>query len=136
MTDARRVGLAEVAPAFAALAHRIGCATAATTSSVGEPRSRVLRPVWTWDGKLLTGWVATLPTPVLTTHLASCPRMSLTYWHPSTQDTCTADCRAVLRRPSERGDGPLLVELWPYRLRVTGSGAAATLAWTAGTGPT
>jgi hypothetical protein len=55
--------------------------------------------------------------------------MSLTYWHP-THDTCTADCRATLR--AEASDRPGLIELWPYRIRVTVAGAVETLAWTAG----
>ena len=45
--------LAEVAPAFVEMAHRIVWCTAATVDSQGRPRSRILHPVWRWDGERL-----------------------------------------------------------------------------------
>lgn len=87
--------LTEVAPAFVEMAHRIVWCSAATVDMQGRPRSRILHPIWQWDGQQLLGWVATSPTPVKRTHLAAHPYMSLNYWSPS-HDTCTAECRARL----------------------------------------
>jgi hypothetical protein len=94
--------LAEVAPAFVEMAHRIVWCSAATVDRAGRPRSRILHPIWPWGGTLsgavtgaLTGWVATSPTPLKRAHLAAHPYVSLTYWDPS-HDTCTAECAAVL----------------------------------------
>ena len=85
--------LDEVAPAFVAMAHTIVWASAATVDSQGRPRSRILHPLWQWDGATLTGWIATGPTPAKRAHLAHSPYVSLNYWAPS-QDTCLAECRA------------------------------------------
>ena len=38
------------APAFVEMAHRIVWATVATVDERGRPRSRVLHPIWEWDG--------------------------------------------------------------------------------------
>ena len=85
--------LPDVALAFVAMAHRIVWATVATTERDGRPRTRVLHPIWAWDGEALTGWIATGATPVKARSLAAHPQVSLTYWDP-THDTCTADCDA------------------------------------------
>jgi len=85
--------LARVAPAFVEMAHRIVWCSAATVDASGRPRSRILHPLWQWDGKSLRGWIATGPTPVKRAHLAASPFVSLNYWDPS-QDTCVAECRA------------------------------------------
>ena len=86
--------LAEVAPAFVAMAHQIVWASAATVDTRGRPRSRILHPLWQWDGAQLVGWIATSPTPAKRAHLAAHPSMSLSYWQPS-HDTCVAECRAT-----------------------------------------
>ncbi len=86
--------LPEVAPAFVEMAHRIVWCTAATTGVDGRPRTRVLHPIWEWDGTSLTGWIATSPQSPKARDLAAVPALSLTYWTPS-HDTCTADCDAV-----------------------------------------
>jgi hypothetical protein len=85
--------LAKIAPAFVAMAHRIVWASAATVDRKGRPRSRVLHPLWQWDGVSLVGWIATGPTPTKRAHLEQSPNISLNYWAPS-QDTCLAECRA------------------------------------------
>lgn len=85
--------LAEVAPAFVAMAHRIVWATAATVDPDGRPATRVLHPVWEFDGDDLVGWIATSPQSPKRAHLDATPFVSLTYWD-ATQDTCTADCEA------------------------------------------
>lgn len=83
--------LEKIAPAFIEMAHSIVWASAATVDPNGRPRSRVLHPIWEWDGTDLFGWVATVPSPVKKAHLAVHPQMSLNYWAP-THDTCSAEC--------------------------------------------
>jgi len=95
MTD-----LAEIAPAFVELAHRIVWSSVATVDGEGRPRSRVLHPIWEWDGGALTGWIGTSPTPVKRAHLTASPYVSCNYWSPS-QDTCTAECQAEWRFDDE-----------------------------------
>ncbi len=85
--------LAVVAPAFVEMAHRIVWCSAATVGPQGRPRSRILHPIWQWDGQQLVGWVATGPTPAKRADIAASPYLALSYWSPS-HDTCTADCRA------------------------------------------
>ena len=92
--------LAEVAPAFVEMAHSIVWASAATVDGWGRPRSRILHPLWQWDGASLTGWIATGPTATKRAHLAHSPYVSLNYWAPS-QDTCLAECRAEWRLDDE-----------------------------------
>lgn len=87
--------LDEVGPAFLKMAHEIVWASAATVDRKGRPRSRVLHPIWQWDGSKLVGWVGTGPTPTKRAHLEQSPHVSINYWAPS-QDTCTAECRAEL----------------------------------------
>lgn len=86
--------LETVAPAFVEMAHRIVWASAATVDSAGRPRSRILHPLWEWDGSALKGWIATGPTPVKRADLEHSPYLSLNYWNPD-HDTCTADCAAT-----------------------------------------
>jgi hypothetical protein len=86
-------GLARVAPAFVEMAHRIVWCTATTVDRANRPRSRILHPIWQWDGHDLTGWIATSPTPVKRAHLAHSPYLSCGYWAPS-HDTCVAECEA------------------------------------------
>ena len=85
--------LADVAPEFVAMAHRIVWANVATVDALGRPRSRVLHPLWTWDGTELVGWVGTSPTPLKRAHLEHSPFVSVAYWSPQ-HDTCTAECEA------------------------------------------
>ena len=87
--------LSLVAPAFVAMAHRIVWCNAATVDTRGRPRSRILHPLWRWDGSQLVGWIATSPTPLKRAHLEAHPYMSLSYWSPE-HDTCVAECRAAL----------------------------------------
>ncbi len=138
--------LAAVAPTFVDMAHRIVWAVAATTNTKGQPSTRVLHPIWEWNGTDLTGWIATSPESLKARHLDTVPALSLTYWDAS-QDTCTADCDATwdatpeLRRegwdrfangPAPVGYLPSLIPGWtdpdvasfgvlrlrPYRLRL------------------
>jgi hypothetical protein len=98
--------LSDAAPAFIEMAHRIVWASAATVDAQGRPWTRVLHPIWLWDGERLTGWIATGPTPTKQAHLAAHPYVSLTYWDPS-HDTASAQCRASLHTDDETR-----TELW------------------------
>ena len=46
----RMESLETVAPAFVDMAHQIVWATAATVSTAGGPSTRILHPIWEWDG--------------------------------------------------------------------------------------
>jgi hypothetical protein len=119
--------LAKIAPAFVEMAHRIVWASAATVDSRGRPRTRILHPIWQWDGESLRGWIATSPTPAKRADLQASPYMSLNYWAPS-HDTCVADCRVTwifddetrtqvwntfLRTPEPVGYNPANIPAWP-----------------------
>lgn len=138
--------LAEIAPRFVEVAHRIVWCTVATTAPGGEPRTRILHPLWQWDDDAgtLVGWIATSPRSPKAAHLDAEPRLSLTYWDPA-QDIATAECTATFedakRRwlwdaftaaPAPVGYDPSIIPQWtspdaegfgalrldPYRLRV------------------
>lgn len=119
--------LTATAPAFIEMAHRIVWAGVATVDSHGRPRTRILHPIWQWDGQRLTGWIATSPTPAKRAHLAAHPYASVNYWSP-THDTCVAECRAALlvddatrvmvwelfkSGPQPVGYDPAIVPAWP-----------------------
>ncbi|MGE2733705.1 pyridoxamine 5'-phosphate oxidase family protein [Mycolicibacterium vaccae] len=139
--------LAQIAPAFVAMAHSIVWASVATVDADAKPRTRILHPLWEWDGTDLFGWVATVPSPVKRAHLSANPHVSVSYWSP-TQDTCSAECLVEWYRDDETraavwdkfatapapvgydpriipgwADGPTsegfaVLRLTPYRLRV------------------
>ncbi len=138
--------LTEIAPQFVAMAHSIVWSVVATIDPAGRPRTRVLHPIWEWDGAQLTGWIATSPLSPKAAHLAAHPAVSITYWSPS-HDTCTADCSAAwesgaeerragwdrfLHGPAPVGYDPSIIPPWtspevaafgvlrlsPHRLRV------------------
>ncbi len=92
--------IGKVAPAFITMAHRIVWCTAATVGPDNRPRSRILHPIWEWDGETLKGWIATGPTPLKLRHLEHSPYISLNYWAPD-QDTCVAECHAQWHRDDE-----------------------------------
>lgn len=85
--------LEETAQAFIDMAHRIVWCTVATVTPDGRPRTRILHPLWEWDGDALTGVIATGPTSVKRADLEASPAVSCSYWDP-THDTCRADCDA------------------------------------------
>ncbi len=142
-----QAALSDIAPAFVEMAHRIVWATVATVDPHRRPRTRILHPIWEWNGGELTGWIATAPTPVKRAHLDKNPQVSLAYWDPS-HDTCNAECRATwmfdeksrqrvwdlfANGPAPVGYDPAIVPVWadgptseafavlrldPWRLRV------------------
>lgn len=93
------------APVFRDMAHSIVWCTAATVTPSGAPSTRVLHPVWRWDGTSLQGWIATNPGSPKGVDLAANPRVSLTYW-TTNHDTCTAHCTTTwLTSDEERREG-------------------------------
>lgn len=84
------LSLSAVAPAFVEIAHRIVWCTVATVDSAGRPRTRILHPIWTWDGADLTGWIASSPLSPKARHIEGNHNVSATYWD-ATHDTCTVD---------------------------------------------
>jgi hypothetical protein len=139
--------LERTAPAFVDMAHSIVWASVATVDANGRPRTRILHPIWEWDGTDLLGWIATVPTPIKRAHLAAQPEVSVSYWSTN-HDTCSAEClvewyfddetrTAVWNRfadgPAPVGYDPYIIPMWkdgptsdqfavlrlaPYRLRV------------------
>ena len=138
--------LNEVAPAFVEMAHKIVWASAATVDTKGRPRSRILHPIWQWDGETLVGWVGKGPTPLKRAPLDATPYISLNYWDTS-HDTCVAECKTTwafddetrtmvwnlfLNTPPPIGYDPKIIPQWtsptceafaalklePWRLRV------------------
>lgn len=138
--------LSEVAPEFVEMAHRIVWCSVASVDAQGRPRSRILHPIWQWDGSQLVGWIGTGPTPTKRSHLKASPFMSVNYWTPS-HDTCVAECHAswafddetrimvwnlFANAPEPVGYDPAIVPAWgsptsdtfavlrldPWRLRV------------------
>ncbi len=134
------------APAFVEMAHRVVWCSVATVDSQGRPRSRILHPIWQWDGTSLVGWIATSPTRAKQAHLNASAYVSVSYWEPS-HNTCVAECRATwafdlethtmvwdlfLNAPPPVGYNPAIVSAWtspaadafvvlrldPWRLRV------------------
>lgn len=85
--------LADVAPKFVTMAHQIVWCSVATVDPQGRPRSRVLHPVWEWDGTQLVGYIATGKTPIKLADLNQSAHVSCNYWTPA-QDTCVAECEA------------------------------------------
>ena len=69
--------LETVAPAFVEMAHQIVWASVATVDRRDRPRSRVLHPIWQWDGSTLRGWIATGPTPLKRAHIDRSPHLSV-----------------------------------------------------------
>ena len=152
--------LADVAPTFVAMAHRIVWCSVATVDARKRPRSRILHPVWEWEDGELTGWIATGPTPLKRAHLDNSPHVSCNYW-TANHDTCVAECQFDLAdrervwdllktAPPPVGYDPAIIPGWegpdspafavlrlkPWRLRVMPGTAMLTgqgevLTWTA-----
>ncbi|MFI6047821.1 pyridoxamine 5'-phosphate oxidase family protein [Nocardia sp. NPDC051321] len=85
--------LGDIAPRFVELAHGIVWSTVSTTDPAGRPRSRILHPIWQWDGQELIGWIITGKTPPKLAQLTHSPYVACNYWAP-THDTCLAECAA------------------------------------------
>ena len=68
------------------------CAVA-SVSPIGEPRSRLMHPVWWWDGPAPVALVTARTTPLKVRHLAANPRVTCHYWDAS-HDTVAVDATA------------------------------------------
>ena len=70
--------LRTLAPDFVDAAHALVYCSVGTVDRAGRPRSRVMHPIWEWDGHRLTGWLASMPSPKMA-HLAEHPYVSCAY---------------------------------------------------------
>ena len=55
-------------------------ATVTTVDAAGRPRSRLMHPVWSWDGPEPTALVVARRTPLKVRHLAANPHVTCFYW--------------------------------------------------------
>jgi general stress protein 26 len=83
--------LTDIAPDFVAAAHSIVYCTVGSVDAGGRPTSRVMHPIWEWDGERLTGWLTTTPSPKVR-QLAAHPYVSCAYYD-SWAVAVVADCR-------------------------------------------
>lgn len=72
---------------------RVVWATVATVGPDGAPRTRLMHPVWFWDGGTPSALVSARPTPLKIAHVAAQPAVSCFYWDPA-HDTVAIDARA------------------------------------------
>jgi uncharacterized pyridoxamine 5'-phosphate oxidase family protein len=64
---------------FLKIVREVVMCTVTTVGESGNPRSRILHPVWEIiDGKPV-GWIFTTPSPVKAKHLASNPNVAISY---------------------------------------------------------
>jgi hypothetical protein len=81
------------------VAHAEVWATVTTVSPRGEPRARVMHPIWTTGGAVPEGIVITRPTPIKQRHLAAHPVATCAYLGAD-HSFAVFDCEARLA-----GDG-------------------------------
>ena len=84
------------------IVERIVWCTVATVGPDG-PRTRLMHPVWWWDGDEPTALVTARPTPLKVAHLARSPAVSCSYWDPA-HDTVVIDAAATWVEPDERAE--------------------------------
>lgn len=86
---------------------RIVFATVATVGPDGSPRTRVMHPVWFWDGgeegRSPTALVSARPTPLKRAHVAHQPIVSCSYWDPE-HATVTIEATAAWVADDERAE--------------------------------
>ncbi len=93
--------LDEVRACARPIIERVVWCTVATVSPAGAPRTRLMHPVWFWDGATPTALVSARPTPLKLRHLAANPEVSCSYWDP-VHDTVTVDATARWIAEGER----------------------------------
>ena len=76
-------------------------ATVTTVGPDGRPRSRLMHPVWSWDGPAPTALVVARPTPLKLRHLAANPHVACFYWAEH-HDTAALDATARWLAEEER----------------------------------
>jgi hypothetical protein len=85
------------------IVERVVWATVATVGPDGRARTRLMHPVWFWDGERPEALVSARPTPLKVAHLAAQPDVSCHYWDPA-HDTVTIEATAEWVEPERRGD--------------------------------
>jgi hypothetical protein len=95
------VGLAEIVAVARPIVERIVWAMVTTVSDRGEPRTRLMHPVWDWTGGAPVALVSARSTPIKTRHLAANPHVTCSYWDPQ-HDTVVLDARAEWVAADER----------------------------------
>jgi Pyridoxamine 5'-phosphate oxidase len=85
------------------IVERVVWCTVTTVSPGGAPRSRLMHPVWSWDGEAPFALVTARPTPLKVRHLAAHPHVACFYWDPA-HDTVAIDATAVWVDAVERRD--------------------------------
>jgi hypothetical protein len=76
------------------IVERVVWCTVATNSPGAEPRTRLMHPVWWWDGAAPVALVSARRTPVKVRDLAANPSVSCFYWDPA-HDTVAIDATAA-----------------------------------------
>jgi len=83
------------------IVERIIWCTATTVGPDNAPRSRLMHPVWWWDGDIPSALVTARPTALKKRHLAAHPVVSCFYWDPA-HDTVAIDAAAEWLTPDAR----------------------------------
>ncbi len=89
-----RSALAAVEAEARPIIERVVWATVATVGPDGRPRTRLMHPVWFWDGDVPTALVSARPTPLKVRHVSAQPAISCHYWDPG-HDTVAIDAVAT-----------------------------------------
>ena len=93
--------LDDIAPLAQLIVERVIWCTVATTGPDGAPRTRLMHPVWRWDGEAPCALVTARPTPLKRRHLRHSPAVSCFYWSPA-HDTVAIDAVAEWLGADER----------------------------------
>lgn len=80
---ARRVDLSEIQPLAREITESVIWCTVTTVSPSGEPRSRLMHPVWFWEDGEPYGLVTGRRTPVKVAHLDHNDAVACFYWSPA-----------------------------------------------------
>ncbi|MFC0105159.1 pyridoxamine 5'-phosphate oxidase [Kibdelosporangium aridum] len=135
MVAGRPVTLESIVDDLAEITGRIVWSTVSTTDRLGQPRVRIMHPVWEITPASVVGFVGTRRTPVKTAHIAKSPWVTCAYWSPA-HDAAFLDCHVSWAGPEVWDrlaagydpstlwpDGPQSAdfaawELRPYRIQV------------------
>ena len=86
--------LSDAIAAARPIVERVVWATVASVGPDGRPRTRLMHPVWFWDGDVPTALVSARPTRLKLAHLAAQSAVSCHYWDPA-HDTVAIDAVAA-----------------------------------------
>ncbi len=75
-----RSQLSDVSSVARSIIEGVVWATVATVGPNGQPRTRLMHPVWFWDSEVPAALVSARPTPLKIEHLAFQPVVSCHYW--------------------------------------------------------